>query len=99
MKRFIFGFHRRVWWPKWTPASSNSFMEATDTLVLPSVGYGAAAGGSRREPAPIGPAPPSASDRRVGWRSAGRVATGPWPRLWRNRYTVATRASLALGGV
>src|SRR5208282_3875851 len=24
---FIFGFQRRVWWPKWTPASSNSFME------------------------------------------------------------------------
>ena len=29
MKRFIFGFQRRVWWPKWTPASSNSFMETT----------------------------------------------------------------------
>src|SRR6476660_9853467 len=24
MKRRIFGFHRRVWWPKWTPASSQS---------------------------------------------------------------------------
>src|SRR3989442_10726693 len=24
MKRRIFGFHRRVWWPKWTPASSRS---------------------------------------------------------------------------
>src|SRR6266481_10155413 len=23
---FIFGFHRRVWWPKCTPASSNSFI-------------------------------------------------------------------------
>ena len=22
MKRFIFGFQRRVWCPKWTPASS-----------------------------------------------------------------------------
>src|SRR2546421_69940 len=29
MKRFIFGFQRRVWWPKWTPASSSSFMETT----------------------------------------------------------------------
>src|SRR3954471_21040705 len=29
MKRFIFGFQRRVWWPKWPPASSNSFMETT----------------------------------------------------------------------
>ncbi|GAA3987787.1 hypothetical protein GCM10022630_35690 [Thermobifida alba] len=23
MKRFIFGFQRRVWCPKWTPLSSN----------------------------------------------------------------------------
>src|SRR5262245_48295546 len=29
MNRFIFGFQRRVWWPKWTPASSRSFMETT----------------------------------------------------------------------
>src|SRR5436190_4774667 len=29
MKRRIFGFQRRVWWPKWTPASSRSRMEAT----------------------------------------------------------------------
>ena len=29
MRRFIFGFQRRVWWPKWTPASSSSFMETT----------------------------------------------------------------------
>src|SRR5712671_5743340 len=27
MKRRIFGFQRRVWWPKWTPASSRSRME------------------------------------------------------------------------
>src|SRR3954447_24791386 len=24
MKRRIFGFQRRVWWPKWTPASSSA---------------------------------------------------------------------------
>src|ERR1700744_4934910 len=29
MKRFIFGFHRRVWWPKWTPASRSCRMETT----------------------------------------------------------------------
>src|SRR5260221_5493857 len=29
MKRFIFGFQRRVWCPKWTPASRSSFMETT----------------------------------------------------------------------
>src|ERR671910_3592664 len=29
MKRFIFGFHRRVWCPKWTPLSSSCFMVTT----------------------------------------------------------------------
>src|SRR5436190_21834267 len=31
MKRRIFGFQRRVWWPKWTPASSSCFMVTTAT--------------------------------------------------------------------
>src|SRR5262249_58797563 len=26
----IFGFHRLVWWPKWTPASSSSFIVIWD---------------------------------------------------------------------
>src|SRR5512132_670430 len=26
MYGFILGFHRLVWWPKWTPASSRFFM-------------------------------------------------------------------------
>ena len=29
MKRFIFGFQRRVWCPKWTPLSSSCFMVTT----------------------------------------------------------------------
>src|SRR5690348_9611294 len=33
MKRRIFGFQRRVWWPKWTPASSRSRMETAPGLV------------------------------------------------------------------
>src|SRR5215471_13850992 len=33
MKRRIFGFQRRVWWPKWTPASSRSRMETAPALV------------------------------------------------------------------
>src|SRR5438105_36995 len=32
MKRFIFGFQRRVWWPKWTPASRRSRIVTTDTF-------------------------------------------------------------------
>src|SRR6476469_1908855 len=54
MKRFIFGFQRRVWWPKWTPASSNSFMETTG-MGAPFSGFDCVApvgpGGSRVETA------------------------------------------------
>src|SRR6186997_3554599 len=35
MKRRILGFQRRVWWPKWTPASSSSRIETTDTRSAP----------------------------------------------------------------
>src|SRR5688500_12883495 len=34
MNRFILGFQRRVWWPKWTPASNSCFMVTTATRVL-----------------------------------------------------------------
>src|SRR5579875_1812217 len=29
MNLFIFGFQRRVWWPKWTPASRSCFIVTT----------------------------------------------------------------------
>src|ERR1700733_5878379 len=29
MYRFIFGFQRRVWWPKWTPLSRSCFIVTT----------------------------------------------------------------------
>src|SRR3954452_2719616 len=49
MKRFIFGFQRRVWWPKWTPASSNCFMVTTATpRSFPSVVDTCAAPGGDR---------------------------------------------------
>src|SRR3954468_23331129 len=51
MKRFIFGFQRRVWWPKWTPASSSSRMVTTDMVRFLSVGFRYFAGGIRVEPA------------------------------------------------
>src|SRR5438105_801041 len=31
MKRFIFGFHRRAWCPKWTPDSKSCFIVTTAT--------------------------------------------------------------------
>src|ERR1700712_1735611 len=34
MKRRMLGFQRRVWWPKWTPASSSSFRPASGMHVL-----------------------------------------------------------------
>src|SRR6478752_2608535 len=34
MKRFIFGFQRRVWCPKWTPLSSSWRMVTTAIAVL-----------------------------------------------------------------
>src|SRR3954451_6904727 len=37
MNRFIFGFHRRVWCPKWTPLSSSCFMLTTAMPCSPSV--------------------------------------------------------------
>src|SRR5215207_1830890 len=37
MKRFILGFQRLVWCPKWTPASSSWRMVTTATVVLPAV--------------------------------------------------------------
>src|SRR3954471_18994079 len=45
MKRFIFGFQRRVWCPKWTPLSSRFFMLTTATWRrLPSRARTAGAG-------------------------------------------------------
>src|SRR5512145_2288901 len=34
MYSFIFGFHRRVWWPKWTPDSSSSLRETCGAVVV-----------------------------------------------------------------
>src|SRR2546426_10457892 len=50
MKRRILGFQRRVWWPKWTPASSSSRMEAT-AMVAPSRFRLQCSGGARGAPA------------------------------------------------
>ena len=77
MKRFIFGFQRRVWWPKWTPASSSSFMETTG-IESPFLGFGlrmlrrasVEAGVERRPPSTV-ESPPGRRDgkRRNGSRA------------------------------
>ena len=76
MKRRIFGFQRRVWWPKWTPASSSSRMETTDTCDPSSRFECAAAGGRRVEPASSEPAPPPGLFRRVGCQGREILAAG-----------------------
>ncbi len=38
----IFGFQRRVWWPKWTPASSSCRME-TDGMMSDLLSVGSSA--------------------------------------------------------
>ena len=49
MKRRILGFQRRVWWPKWTPASSSSRIETTDTVMSSlRLGFGTAGEGRGR---------------------------------------------------
>src|SRR5437867_7095164 len=59
----IFGFHRLVWWPKCTPASSNSF------IVSPAMCPPRLASAALREPTP---APTEERAACVMWPS-GRV--------------------------
>src|SRR5712664_799083 len=50
MKRFIFGFHRRAWCPKWTPDSRSCFMVTTANAVslVPPL-HGTASGPGRAD--------------------------------------------------
>src|SRR5436853_1791505 len=54
MKRRIFGFQRRVWWPKWTPASSRSRIETAPAPSLVETAMEAPSGlVCRAEPAGV----------------------------------------------
>src|SRR5881227_2070662 len=74
MKRRILGFQRRVWWPKWTPASRSSRIETTDIGIsspfwlLSLLPTGLAGTGIRRTPAP-----PPRLLRRVGGAGVRRM--------------------------
>src|SRR4029079_17459932 len=66
MKSFIFGFQRFVWWPKWTPASSSSFMLTVGAPPAPCVGFTVVAKPSSWSAAGhAGPAGLPASSRRL----------------------------------
>src|SRR5829696_835622 len=64
MKRRILGFQRRVWWPKWTPASSSSLMPISVAKevaplcvgVPPAGGLRTRAGSARAGPRTLDPA-------------------------------------------
>ncbi|GAA2138775.1 hypothetical protein GCM10009802_48460 [Streptomyces synnematoformans] len=60
MKRFIFGFQRRVWCPKWTPLSSSSRIVTTAMAVL-LVCLGCAVAGRPPLLTPLRVAPPAGS--------------------------------------
>src|SRR5579884_2782498 len=84
MKRFIFGFQRRVWWPKCTPASSSCFMvtTATEDAPFPAVGLNPDA------------SPPSSGGFRDSWgrrpwvRPGTTLPRAPCPRR-RSGYSTA----------
>src|SRR5690349_16326851 len=80
----ICGFHRRVWCPKWTPASSRSFivMSATEDLLR---GFASAPGvGSRLRAVSHGATP-----ARTGWRER-------WNRLTLAELEALARARLSV---
>ena len=55
MKRRILGFQRRVWWPKWTPASSSSAMPTSATGYSLCCDSGCAARRSRTRSCDLAP--------------------------------------------
>src|SRR5215208_7958043 len=57
MKRRILGFQRRVWWPKWTPASSSSRIEATAMSLFSLVVWTCTGGALAHVPQRYAPAP------------------------------------------
>src|SRR5215213_35890 len=71
MNGFILGFQRRVWWPKWTPASSSCRIEMAGTVVGPPgcIRRGPSSGAGR---ALAGPAPPRSE------RSACELRYASW---------------------
>src|SRR5690348_7207259 len=72
MKRFIFGFQRRVWWPKWTPASSSSFME-TAGMGAPFFGFDCGSAGGPRVETGANARPPSTEVAPPGRRDVQRA--------------------------
>src|SRR5689334_16186651 len=87
MNRFIFGFQRRVWCPKWTPLSSSWRMVTTAMVVLPDLPWLSRSSNDERpgawSPATVGPdiigtregrrRRPARQEQRSGGRRAREV--------------------------
>src|SRR5437764_10493965 len=99
MKPRILGFQRRVWWPKWTPASRSSRIETTDIGIsspfwlLSLLPAGLAGTGIRRTLAP-----PPRLLRRVGYLRAASLAAGLGTPLRGGRARAEPAHSLSVGG-
>ena len=65
MKRFILGFQRLVWCPKWTPLSSSCLMVTTAMAVVPPDSVLAPAGWPER----LAPCRPDPLHRGTEWHS------------------------------
>src|ERR671934_1932126 len=76
MKRRIFGFQRRVWWPKWPPASRSSRIETTGTDSAPFGWVGLLPAGRGGTDALVRAGTATGLIRRVGCENRGMVADG-----------------------
>src|SRR5919198_2713100 len=88
MKRRILGFQRRVWWPKWTPASRSSRIETTGTDRPLSVGLDFGRRGRGGTGALSGAGTATGRIRRVGCGNRGMVAEGG---IWNESVPFALR--------
>src|SRR3954451_8923654 len=93
MKRRIFGFQRRVWWPKWTPASSSSRMPTCVAMwLLGRVGaVPACTARTRRHVGRAGPAAASQAGSKVLGRASLEDMAGIHPLADRGFADVADR--------
>src|SRR5579863_7661020 len=93
MKRRIFGFHRRVWWPKCMPASSNCRVVTTATAG-PAIGCPSPALRPRRGDRWTRPG----ASKWLMTCPARRAGTGPWYRTAQRPVTWDRRSDAPSAG-
>src|SRR5450759_4167468 len=96
MNRFIFGFHRRVWCPKWTPLSSSWRMVTTVPLLVTGLFLPRRAQIRRRLPRLLRPAAAGRNNRGRRRRNCARRGR---KRPVHSKGTVVTMRQLLESGV